>query len=188
MRWSRLIKEIETDLVHLEERARNRSPSPAIAWFVSGPKLFRTVYARGDIEPAIVAMVAEDTNSDADDYTATAMGVLGVRWSLNANGNDATPAAAYRALANKWADVTESEEPETGAMRQRIRFTPEGLGHFMDAWEAQQGRMRAIAVNAPDLARYLASNAFTSLPEQDKAGAEMGFSHAVAFLTNQTPR
>ena len=43
----------------------------AFAWFVSGPKLHRTVYNRAGIELAVQEMIQEDPNSDSDDYTAT---------------------------------------------------------------------------------------------------------------------
>ena len=51
----------------MAEQAKQR----AFAWFVSGPKLHRTVYNRAGIEPAVQEMIKEDPNSDSDDYTAT---------------------------------------------------------------------------------------------------------------------
>lgn len=41
--------------------------------FVSGPELSTTVYAHSEVEIAIKRFCEMDTNSDSDDYTATAL-------------------------------------------------------------------------------------------------------------------
>ena len=53
---------------HEAQRQAGQEPN---SWFVSGPKLHRTVFSWGEIEPAVSAMVDTDSNSDRDDYTAT---------------------------------------------------------------------------------------------------------------------
>lgn len=53
--------------------ALKQRQSKAIAWFVSGPQLSTTVYEYDEVEQAIERFCKLDTNSDSDDYTATAL-------------------------------------------------------------------------------------------------------------------